>query len=254
VILIDEGTASASEIVSGAVRDWDRGVLIGRRSYGKGLVQQQFDLNDGSMIRLTTAHYFTPSGRNIQKPYKQDIKNYRNDYLIRLERGELFNRDSISFADSLMKETLVTKRRVYGGGGIMPDIFVPLDTSRYYRYFNELVRKNVLFTYVVGFIDKNRESLKSKYPTFKDYQKNFQITPLMIDNLVKAGEKEKIKRDEESLKISSKNIAAQLKALIARELYDPSDYYRIMAEDDNEIHKAIEVLSDPKLYNKYLGR
>jgi carboxyl-terminal processing protease len=254
VILIDEGTASASEIVSGAVQDWDRGVLIGRRSYGKGLVQQQFDLNDGSMIRLTTAHYFTPSGRNIQKPYKQDIKNYRNDYLIRLERGELFNRDSISFADSLMKETLVTKRRVYGGGGIMPDIFVPLDTSRYYRYFNELVRKNVLFTYVVGFIDKNRESLKSKYPTFKDYQKVFQVTPLMIDNLVKAGEKEKIKRDEESLKISSKNIAAQLKALIARELYDPSDYYRIMAEDDNEIHKAIEVLSDPKLYNKYLGR
>ncbi len=254
VILIDEGSASASEIVAGAIQDWDRGVLIGRRSYGKGLVQQPFELNDGSMLRLTTAHYYTPAGRNIQKPYKQDIKNYRKDYLLRFEKGEMFNKDSISFADSLMKETLVTKRRVYGGGGIMPDIFVPLDTSKYYRYFNELVRKNVLFPYVIEYIDKNRGSIKSKYRNFEDYKKGFQVTPAMISDLVKAGEKEKIPKDEESLRVSGKNIARQIKAFIAQDLYEAGDYYQIMVDDDTEVSKALEVLSDLKVYKKCLGR
>jgi carboxyl-terminal processing protease len=254
VILIDESSASASEIVAGAIQDWDRGVLIGRRSFGKGLVQQPFELNDGSMIRLTTAHYYTPAGRNIQKPYKQDIKNYRNDYLHRFEKGEMFNKDSISFADSLMKETLVTKRRVYGGGGIMPDIFVPLDTSKYYRYFNDLVRKNILFPYIIEYVDKNRGSIKSKYPAFEDFKKGFQVTPSMIGDLVKAGEKAKIPKDEESLRFSGNNIARQIKAFIARDLYEPGDYYQIMAADDNEIKKAVEVISDPKIYKKYLGR
>jgi len=254
VILIDESSASASEILAGAIQDWDRGVLIGRRSFGKGLVQQQFDLNDGSLIRLTTAHYYTPAGRNIQKPYKLDIKNYRNDYLLRLEKGEMFNKDSISFADSLMKETLVTKRHVYSGGGIMPDIFIPMDTSKYYRYFNELVRKNVLFPYIVEYIDKNREIIKSKFPDFTEFKKGFQVTSEMIEELVKAGEKGKIPKDEESLKFSRKNIARQIKALIARDLYETGDYYQIMAEDDKEIQKAVEVISDPKIYKKYLGR
>jgi carboxyl-terminal processing protease len=254
VILIDESSASASEIVAGAIQDWDRGVLIGRRSFGKGLVQQPFELYDGSMIRLTTAHYYTPSGRNIQKPYKQDIKNYRNDYFLRFEKGEMFNKDSISFSDSLMKETLVTKRKVYGGGGIMPDIFIPLDTSKYYRYFNELVRKNVLFPFIVEYVDKNRNSIKTKYPAFEDFRKGFQITQSMIADLVKAGEKEKIKKDEESLRFSWDNIARQIKALIARDLYETGDYYKIMAADDKEIKKAIEVFSDPKIYKKYLGR
>lgn len=254
VILIDEGSASASEIVAGAIQDWDRGVLIGRRSFGKGLVQQPFELNDGSMIRLTTAHYYTPAGRNIQKPYKQNIKNYRNDYLLRFEKGEMFNRDSISFADSLMKETLVSKRKVYNGGGIMPDIFVPLDTSKYYRYFNDLIRKNVLFPYIVEYVDRNRVNIRSKFPSFEAFKKGFQVTPAMIENLVKAGEKEKVPKDEESLKFSGKNIARQIKAFIARDLYEPGDYYQIMAVDDNEIKKAVDVLSDPKVYKKYLGR
>jgi carboxyl-terminal processing protease len=153
-----------------------------------------------------------------------------------------------------MKETLVTKRRVYGGGGIMPDIFVPLDTSKYYRYFNELVRKNILFPYIVGYVDKNRDNIKSKYSTFEDFKKGFQVTPAMIADLVKAGEKGKIPKDEESLKFSGKNIARQIKAFIARDLYEPGDYYQIMAADDNEIKKAIEVISDLKIYKKYLGR
>jgi carboxyl-terminal processing protease len=254
VILIDEGTASASEIVAGAIQDWDRGVIIGRRSFGKGLVQQPFELNDGSMIRLTTAHYFTPAGRNIQKPYKEDIKDYKNEYFKRLEKGEMFNKDSISFPDSLMKLTLVTKRHVYSGGGIMPDIFIPMDTSMYYRYINNLVRKNVLFPYVVGYIDKNRDNIKMKYPTFNDFNKGFQVTSTMVEDVVKAGEKEKIERDEESLKVSGKLLSRQIKALIARDLYEPGDYYEVMVEGDNEVEKAIEVLSNVKAYKKYLGK
>ena len=254
VLLIDEGSASASEIVAGAIQDWDRGVIIGRRSFGKGLVQQQFEMLDGSIVRLTTAHYYTPAGRNIQKPYKEDIKEYRNDYFKRMEKGEMFSKDSISFPDSLMKATLVTKRKVYNGGGIMPDIFIPMDTSKYYRYFNDLIRKNVLFPYVVGYIDKNRENVKLKYPVFNDFKRGFQVTKEMIDNLVKAGEKEKIARDDESLKVSGKNIARQIKALIARDVYKPGAYYEVMIDDDKEVAKAIEVLSDPKAYRKYLGK
>ena len=254
IILIDEGSASASEIVAGAIQDWDRGVLIGRRSFGKGLVQQPFPLSDGSVIRLTTAHYYTPAGRNIQKPYKDDIKNYRNDYLKRFEKGEMFSKDSIAFPDSLMMKTLVTKRKVYAGGGIMPDIFIPMDTSMYYRYFNNLVRKNVLFPFVVGFIDKNRDILKAKYKTFDDFKNNFRVTDDIMEDLIKAGEKEKIKRDEESLKVSGVIIARQIKALVARDIYDTGSFYRIMIEDDKEVEKAIEVLSDQNGFNRYLGK
>jgi len=254
ILLIDEGSASASEIVSGAIQDWDRGVLIGRRSFGKGLVQQPFPLNDGSVIRLTTAHYYTPAGRNIQKPYKDDIKNYRNEYLKRYEKGEMFSKDSISFPDSLMMKTLVTKRKVYAGGGIMPDIFIPMDTSMYYRYFNNLVRKNVLFPFVVGFIDKNRETIKAGYKTFDDFKARFQVTPETMEELVKAGEKEKIKRDEESLKVSGLIIARQIRALVAREIYDTGSYYQIMIEDDKEVEKALEILTDQKEFNRFLNK
>jgi carboxyl-terminal processing protease len=254
ILLIDEGSASASEIVSGAIQDWDRGVLIGRRSFGKGLVQQPFPLNDGSLIRLTTAHYYTPAGRNIQKPYKDDIKNYRNDYLKRLEKGEMYSKDSITFSDSLMIKTLVTKRKVYGGGGIMPDIFIPMDTSTYYRYFNNLVRQNVLLPYVIGFVDKNRDLLKTRYKLFDDYRKNFHVTNDMIEELIKAGEKEKIKKDDESLKFSQAIIERQIKALIAREIFETGSYYQIMSEDDKEIAKALEILSDQNVFNRYLNK
>ena len=254
IILIDEGSASASEIVSGAIQDWDRGVIIGRRSYGKGLVQQPFLLNDGSMIRLTTAHYYTPAGRNIQKPYKNDIKNYKNEYLKRFENGEMFSKDSISFPDSLMIQTLGTKRKVYGGGGIMPDIFIPMDTSMYYKYFNNLVRKNVLFPFVVGFIDKTRDQLKTKYKTIDSFKNDFHVTDATFDDLIKAGEKEGINKDEESLKISGVIIERQIKALLARDLYDTGDYYKIMIEEDKEVKKALEILSDQKGFNHYLNK
>ena len=254
VVLIDEGSASASEIVSGAIQDWDRGVLIGRRSFGKGLVQQPFPLNDGSMIRLTTAHYYTPAGRNIQKPYKDDIKNYKNEYFKRFTNGEMFHKDSISLPDSLMRKTLVTKRKVYGGGGIMPDIFVPMDTSMYYRYFNNLVRKNILFPYVVGFIDKNRNDLRTNYKSFADFRANFHVTDIMMEELMKAGEKDSVKRDNVSLKVSGAIIERQIKALVARDMFDPGAYYQIMIEDDKEVKKALEILSDQKGFNRYLNK
>jgi len=206
------------------------------------------------LLRLTYAHYYSPSWRNIQKPYKNDIKNYRNDYLKRFENGEMFNRDSISFPDSLMMKTLVTKRKVYAGGGIMPDIFIPMDTSMYYRYFNNLVRKNVLFPYVVGYIDHNRGQIKAQYKSFADFKNNFTVTEAMINDLIKAGEKEGIKKDEESLKVSGPNISRQIKALVARDIYDTGAYYQIMIEDDKEIEKAVEVLSDQKSFNRYLNK
>ena len=254
VVLIDEGTASASEIVSGAIQDWDRGVLIGRRSFGKGLVQQPFALNDGSMIRLTVAHYYTPAGRNIQKPYKDNLENYRNDYIKRYESGELFNKDSISHPDSLMTKTLVTKRKVFAGGGIVPDIFVPLDTSMNYRYFNNLIRKNIFFPFVVNYIDQQRKALHAKYPTFQRFQSEFVVSDTILDDLMALGEKSGVKRDAESLKIIQSVIFRQIRALIARDLYDSGDYYKIMIEDDGEVKKAIEVLSDPKAYARYLNR
>ena len=254
VILIDEGTASASEIVSGAIQDWDRGVLIGRRSFGKGLVQQPFALNDGSMIRLTTAHYYTPAGRNIQKPYKDNPENYRNDYVKRYERGELFNKDSISTADSLMTKTLVTKRKVFGGGGIVPDIFVPLDTSFHYRYFNNLVRKNIFFPYVVSFIDQHRKEILTKYTEFQNFRDNYKVSPVMLDELMELGAKSGIKKEPESIKALQDVIFRQIRALIARDLYEPGHYYRIMLEDDTEVKKAIELLSDPKSYARCLNR
>lgn len=254
IILIDEGTASASEIVSGAIQDWDRGVLIGRRSFGKGLVQQPFALNDGSMIRLTTAHYYTPAGRNIQKPYKDNPDNYRNDYLKRYESGELFNKDSIPSADSLMTKTLVTKRKVFGGGGIVPDIFVPLDTSVHYTYFNTLIRKNIFFPYVVSYIDQHRKELLGKYPDFLSFRDKFVVSSTMLDDLMTLGEKEGVKRDEESVKILQDLIFRQIRALIARDLYETGNYFRIMMEDDAEVKRAMDLLADPRAYVRYLNR
>lgn len=254
VVLIDEGSASASEIVAGAIQDWDRGVLIGRRTFGKGLVQQPFPLNDGSMIRLTVAHYYTPAGRNIQRPYSDDINEYRQDYYERFENGELFNQDSIRLADSLMTTTLVNKRKVYGGGGIMPDLFVAMDTSSNYRYFNNIIRKNVLYPYVIGYIDQNRDKLLKQYPAFDQFKKGFELADESMNELIALGDKAGIEKDEEGLKVSGKLIRRQIKALIARDLYEPGDFYRIMLDDDNEIIKALEILEDQSKYNAILGR
>ena len=244
VVLVDQYTASAAEIVTGAIQDQDRGMVVGRRTFGKGLVQRPIDLPDGSMIRLTIAHYYTPSGRCIQKPYeKGDKKNYEKDILNRLNSGELTSADSIHFADSLKYQTLKQKRTVYGGGGIMPDYFVGLDTTRYTKFHRELAAKSVVIQQNLRFIDKNRKALKKQYPDFQTFKANFEIPQSLIDTIIKEGEKLKIKpQDSAELEKTMPYLKLQLKALVARDLWDMSEYFSIFNEDSDVVKKALELL------------
>lgn len=250
VVLIDGNSASASEIVSGAVQDWDRGLIVGRRSFGKGLVQRQYPLTDGSMIRLTTAHYYTPSGRCIQKPYDRE-EDYRAELYRRYESGEMLSADSIAVNDSLKYYTKVKHRPVYGGGGIIPDVFVPVDTGINYSYFNRLIAKNVIGEFVVNYVDKNRTQLKGKYPAFEKFRKNFVVTDAMINDIVKAGEKAGIKKDEKLLKPVIPSMKLQIKALIARDIWDMNEMYRLLNEENQILQKGVEALKNGS-YEKIL--
>lgn len=241
VILVNEYTASASEIVSGAIQDHDRGIIVGRRTFGKGLVQRPVDLPDGSMIRLTVAHYYTPTGRCIQKPYKPgDKKDYDMDFEQRLKHGELTCRDSIHFADSLKYETLHEHRIVYGGGAIMPDVFVPLDTLQYTRFHRSLVAKSIVVTQTLKYFDSHRKQLR-KYSSLEAYKQNFNVPEELLNEIIEEGKKQKVepKDDEEKAK-TMPYLSAQLKALIARDLFDESAYFEVMNPYNHTYEAALE--------------
>jgi carboxyl-terminal processing protease len=243
IVLVDSYTASAAEIVSGAIQDHDRGIIVGRRTFGKGLVQRPIDLPDGSMIRLTIAHYYTPSGRCIQKPYeKGNKKDYAEDLLHRLKSGELMSADSVHFADSLKCYTLKEHRVVYGGGGIMPDEFVPLDTLKYTKYHRELAARSILITQNLRYVDKHRKQLKKKYSTFAAFKDGFEIPQSVIDTIIKEGEKQKIKpKDDEELQRTLPSLRLQLKALVARDLWEMNEYFAIMNEQNDVVNRALNL-------------
>ena len=253
VIMVDEGSASASEILAGALQDWDRGIVLGRRTFGKGLVQQGFSLTDGSMIRLTVARYYTPTGRSIQSPYDEGYDKYIENFYRRYTNGELMSGDSIRFPDSLRFTTLINKRTVYSGGGIMPDVFVAVDTSSNSDYFRNLVRRGILNTYILEYADENRNSIRASYKTFQDFRKGFEFSEDEIKALVKKGEDTGIKFNESQFNISKSEILKGLKALLASNLWHTNEYFMILNQGDKSIDRALEIINDRAIYNRLLG-
>ena len=243
VVLIDESSASASEIVSGAIQDWDRGMIVGRRSFGKGLVQRPIALPDGSEIRLTMQKYYTPSGRCIQKSYDDGIEAYRKEKRERYDSGEMFSLDSLDLPDSLKYYTS-TKRTVYGGGGILPDIFVALDTTETSEYFGKLVRSGIINTFVLNYMDANRSKLDKSYKSLNDFKKKFTITGDLMDKLIKSGEAEEIAYDKQGFNTSKRVLEIRMKALIARSLYGSSAFYEVINDLNETLQAGIKALED----------
>ena len=244
VVLVDEGSASASEIVSGAIQDWDRGLIVGRRSFGKGLVQRPVPLPDGSAVRLTVQKYYTPAGRCIQKPYEEGVEAYRMEKYDRYFTGELLSADSIQFPDSLKYSTLVKERTVYGGGGIMPDVFVSVDTTYNSKFFSDLLRNGVTNEFTLTYVDENRDELSKKYPTMDDFVKNYSISETMMNDILKFAEDKEIEFNQEEYDRSKFAIETRLKALVGRNLFDYSCFYKVINVLNPIYNEALGILQD----------
>lgn len=244
VVLIDQGSASASEIVSGAIQDWDRGLIVGRRSFGKGLVQRPVRLIDESAVRLTVQKYYTPAGRCIQKSYEGGVEEYRKEKYQRFESGELMSMDSLDLPDSLKFETRIEGRTVYGGGGILPDVFVPLDTMDNSAYFSSILRKGLDSRFALTFVDSIRSELESMYPTEDAFIDQFEVEEGMVANFQAFIASEGIEFNEEDWERSGNAIEMRLKAMIGRNLLKQSTFYRVISGLNESLQKAVTILQD----------
>lgn len=253
VIMVDQYSASASEILSGAIQENDRGLIVGRRTFGKGLVQRPFPFPDGSMIRLTVSRYYTPSGRCIQKPYEKGKgEEYQLDMLNRYNSGELWHADSIKLDTTQTFYTLRNHRPVYGGGGIMPDVFVPADTSRYSSYYRDLLGKGVMIKYALGYIEQNRKELLHRFPTEEAFAKGFEPSQAFIDGLIERGEADGVPFDQEKWDRSRDLILAVLRGLMTRDLYENGIYVRSTNPLSHDFQEAYSLINDPERYNRLL--
>ena len=244
VIMANQYSASAAEITAGAIQDLDRGLVVGRRTFGKGLVQRPIPLSDGSMIRLTVAHYYTPTGRNIQKPYELGkSKEYREDIMDRFNNGELMHEDSIPRIDSLRVETLKLNRPIYGGGGIYPDKFVALDTTEYTKYYRNIMAKGLINRYSITLVDRMRKNLLKAYPNDELFIENFQVTPEMLQELYDLATEEDIEFNEEEAEISAPLLSMLIKALVGRDIYDNATYFKVFNTHDPIFKAAYDLIT-----------
>lgn len=253
VVMANQYSASASEITSGAIQDWDRGLIVGRRTFGKGLVQRPIPLPDGSMIRLTVAHYYTPTGRDIQKPYeKGNAKAYRSDIYDRYNSGELMHADSIHYVDSLKVATLRLNRPIYGGGGIYPDKFVPLDTTEFTNYYRDVTAKGLLNSFVISYVDKNRKEIKKEYKNGDIFNKDFSVTPEMLQELYDLANKEGIEFKPEEAEKSAPLFEMVIKGLIGRDIFDNSTYFKVYNSHDPVFREAYRLINSDE-YDRILS-
>ncbi len=254
VVMVNQYSASAAEIFAGAMQDWDRAVIVGRRTFGKGLVQRPFKFEDGSMMRLTVARYYTPSGRCIQKPYDRGNKKaYEKELLDRANEGEYYSLDSIQFNDSLRYTTRLNGRTIYGGGGVMPDVYVPIDTTEYSTYYRDMTAKGIINQFAIQYVDKHRKSIAKQYKTVKDFDRGFTVSDEMMRDFIAMGENDSVKYDEEKYRTSERLLKDIIKGLIARDVYgDQSAYSVIINHRNRDLRAATEVLNDPERYSRLI--